>query len=183
MQFGPIIVADKKGRAVVLRNAELTDADALIQFLKETTGETPFLLREAEEVDAITPAQEEQFVQSRIVAERELMLAAVVEGALAGICSLCSVGPFQRYRHRCAVSIALYQKFCGAGIGEIMLRTILNEAKQLGYEQAELDVIADNAAAIALYEKLGFEKCGYFPSNVKYRDGRYADAYWMMKRL
>ena len=56
-------------------------------------------------------------------------------------------------------------------------------AKQAGYEQVELEVISDNVGAIALYKKLGFEKYGSFPNNMKYQDGKYADADWMMKRL
>ena len=64
-----------------------------------------------------------------------------------------------------------------------MLETVLQAARELGYEQAELEVIADNEKAIALYEKLGFVKYGRFPDNMKYADGRYADAYWMMKKL
>lgn len=65
----------------------------------------------------------------------------------------------------------------------MMLETILNAAKEFGYEQAELEVVANNENAIALYEKLGFEKYGCFPNNMKYSDGEYADACWMMKKL
>ena len=56
-------------------------------------------------------------------------------------------------------------------------------AKEAGYEQAELEVISDNQRAIALYRSLGFEKYGTFPDNVRYSDGTYADADWMMKKL
>ena len=59
---------------------------------------------------------------------------------------------------------------------------VLDIAKKAGYEQAELEVIANNKPAIALYEKLGFQKYGTFPDNMKYADGSYADAYWMMKK-
>ena len=64
-----------------------------------------------------------------------------------------------------------------------MLETILDVAKKKGYEQAELEVIADNGKALALYEKLGFKKYGTFPDAMKYKDGSYVDAYWMMKKL
>ena len=56
------------------------------------------------------------------------------------------------------VAIALYQKYCGRGIGKIMLKTILDMARNLGYEQAELEVAAGNERAISLYKNLGFEK-------------------------
>lgn len=69
------------------------------------------------------------------------------------------------------------------GIGKAMLEMVLDIAKKAGYEQAELEVIANNKPAIALYEKLGFLKYGTFPDNMKYADGSYADVYWMMKKL
>ena len=55
--------------------------------------------------------------------------------------------------------------------------------REAGYEQAELEVMAENENAIAMYEKLGFKKYGTFPDNMKYADGSYMDAYWMMKKL
>ncbi len=51
------------------------------------------------------------------------------------------------------------------------------------YEQAELEVIVDNEKAVQLYQKLGFRTYGTFPDNMKYSDGTYADAVWMMKKL
>ena len=182
MRFEEKIYSDKNGNEFILRNAEAGDASDLIRYLKVTAGETPYLVREPEEI-SITEEQEQKFLQSRIDAERELMLVAIVDGKHAGNCSLMSVGGANRYRHRCNVAIALYREYCGRGIGKVMLETILETAKALGYEQAELEVIADNKPAIALYEKLGFIKYGTFPDNMKYKDGNYADTYWMMKKL
>lgn len=182
MRFEPIEMKDKKGRTVVLRNAEVSDAEELIKYLKVTAGETPFLIREPDEVH-MTIEQEETFIQSLIDAERELMLIATIEGEHVGNCSLMSMGAKKRVTHRCGVAIALYQKFCDAGIGKLMMQTILEVAKQIGYEQAELEVVSDNTRAISLYEKLGFEKYGCFPNNMKYSDGTYANIDWMMKRL
>lgn len=64
-----------------------------------------------------------------------------------------------------------------------MLSALLGAAKQVGYEQAELEVVSENRRAMALYEKLGFERCGHLPNNMKYADGSYADAEWMVKKL
>ena len=56
-------------------------------------------------------------------------------------------------------------------------------ARERGFEQIELEVVADNENAIHLYKSMGFENYGTFPNNMKYKDGTYADAYWMMKNL
>lgn len=182
MKFGPIEVTDKLGRTIVLRNAELTDATALIEYLKVTTSETPFLIREPEEV-TLTTEQEEAFIQRCMDDEKGLMLVANMDGEHIGNCSLNGLLPYKRYAHRCDIAIALYQKYCGAGIGKLMMNTVLSIAKEIGYEQAELEVIADNQAAIHLYQKVGFQEYGRFPHNMKYQDGTYADAIWMMKYL
>ena len=50
MKYGPVFVKDKNGREIVLRSAEVTDAESLIRYLKITAGETPFLTREPEEI-------------------------------------------------------------------------------------------------------------------------------------
>ncbi len=43
------------------------------------------------------------------------------------------------------------------GIGERLTRALLDQARAAGARQMVLEVIAENAPAIALYEKLGFE--------------------------
>ena len=93
------------------------------------------------------------------------------------------MGQKSRYSHRCGVSVALYREFWGRGIARQMMAAVLQQAKAIGYEQAELEVVADNTRAIALYESLGFTVCGRLPNNMKYQDGTYADALFMVKPL
>ncbi|MBP5309893.1 MAG: GNAT family N-acetyltransferase [Lachnospiraceae bacterium] len=182
MLFKEISIQDKLGRTVVLRNARPEDSEDLIKYLKKTCGETPYLIREPDEI-TITEEKEKQFIQAKIDDERELLLVAFIDGKHVGNCSLMSIAPYRRYSHRCDIAIALYKEYCGCGIGKAMLQTVLNVAKSVGYEQAELEVMAENKDAIAMYEKLGFKKFGTFPDNMKYADESYMDAYWMMKKL
>ena len=175
-------IKDKQDREIILRSAEEKDAEFLLDFLKITAAETPFLLREPDEI-TLSIEQEQDFIKAKKDSENEILLIAEIQGKHIGNCSLMSVGGFRRYRHRCEVAIALYQEYCGLGIGKAMLEMLLDIAKQVGYEQAELEVLANNKSAIALYEKLGFQKYGTFPNNMKYADGSYGDAYWMMKKL
>lgn len=170
------------GSDLTLRSAVPEDACSLLACLQDTTTETPYLLREPGE-GSFTPEQERQFLQGMADSPRELMLLGFCDGELAGSCSLSAVGPYRRVAHRCEVAIALYRKFCGRGMGTAMMTALLAQAKAAGYEQAELTVMAENRPAVALYERLGFVRCGTLPHNMKYADGHYADAYWMQKSL
>ncbi len=182
MKFEPVEKKDRLNRTILLRSAAASDARDLIRYLKVTTAETPYLIREPEEV-TLTSEQEEEFIRHCEASEKSLMLVATLDGKHIGNCSINPVGSYQRYAHRCEVAIALYQDFCGQGIGRMMLEAALGAAKKMGFEQAELEVISDNKNAITLYEKLGFQKYGTFPDNMKYADGTYVSADWMMKKL
>ena len=87
MKFGPIAVKDRTGREIILRNAEESDAEELIAYLKITTAETPYLIREPEEVK-LTVEQEKNFIRRNIESEKELMLIATIDGKHIGNCSL-----------------------------------------------------------------------------------------------
>ena len=182
MIFEPIEMRDKQGRPILLRNAEISDAEALIRYLRVISGETPYLVREPEEI-TLTREEEEAFVKKKKESERELLLVAMEGERHIGNCSFQSLGTNLRYSHRCQIGIALYREFCGRGIGRLMLEAVLKKAKETGYEQAELEVISGNERAISLYQSLGFREYGRFPNNVKYKNGTYADAVWMMKKL
>lgn len=182
MIYGPREIQEKDGRKVTLRNANVSDAAALLHYLKTTATETRFLMREPEEIK-ITMQQQEAFIKSKEDAEGELMLIAEVDGEHVGNCSISSYGSYQRYSHRCSVAIALYQEYCGLGIGRKMMEIVLGIAKECGYEQAELEVITTNEKALRLYESLGFRIYGTQSHSMKYKDGTYADAYLMMKVL
>ena len=182
MVFQSTEIRDKRGQVVILRNAEESDAEDLIQYLRVVSAETPFLVREPEEI-TLTVEQEREFLRGKKESERELMLIAIANGKHIGNCSVMQLGTNRRYAHRCQIGIALYQEFCSRGIGRKMIEVALERAKEAGYEQAELEVIAGNERAISLYKQLGFEEFGVFPDNIKYKDGSYADAVWMMKKL
>ena len=175
-------VSLKDGRTVLLRSPRPEeDAAALIDFMKVTGAETPYLMYEVGEF-SFTVEKETAFLQKFVDSENDLMLIAEIDGQIAGNCEFKGKTK-QRARHRCTFGIALYQKYWGFGIGTALLTALLDEAKRHGYEQAELDVIAGNKRAVSLYKNLGFEICGTRPHDLKYADGTYADAHLMVKKL
>ena len=128
----------RQNGTLTLRSARKEDAADMITYLKQTAAETPYLLREPEEV-TITLEQEEAFLERNEKEPGSLMLIAFVDGHHAGNCSVKPLGDRLRYRHRCGISIALYLKYCGMGIGETILREALAAAKEMGYEFKSLD--------------------------------------------
>ena len=77
------IIKDKKGRDIFLRSAEEKDAEALIDYMKITAAETPFLLREPDEI-SLTIEQEQAFIKAKKDSENELLLIAEIGGRHIG---------------------------------------------------------------------------------------------------
>ena len=175
------IILTVRDRELVLRNPREEDAQMLLDYLKTTCGETRYLVKEPEEIN-MTIEEEEAFIRRQNDSENSVMLLGFLNGRYVGNCSLMGNGPL-RYRHRVSMGIALYQEFTGLGIGRAMIGALLKIAGEKGFEHVELEVVKGNERAIRLYRDMGFEICGTFPNNMKYKDGSYADAYWMVKRL
>ncbi len=56
--------------------------------------------------------------------------------------------------------VAVHPKWAGKGYGFLMMKAIIDYAKDLGFLRIELSVAVQNLKAISLYEKVGFEKEG-----------------------
>lgn len=108
MILKPVQRKDKRNRIVTLRSADISDGEALLRYLKITSGETPFLIREPDEIK-LTIEQEEAFIRSKMEAPGELLMIGEIDGRQVGNCSVMSMGNFKRYAHRCEIAIALYQ--------------------------------------------------------------------------
>ena len=87
-----------------------------------------------------------------------------------------------RMNHRGNMGMGLIPDFRGQGIGTKLLTEALKHAKKIGLEKVELQVNIANAAAIALYKKLGFEQEGIIKKFRKL-DGIYFDCMIMGKFL
>ena len=182
MKFEARTIVLKDGRSCVLRTTHPDDAEQMIEYMKRTASETPYLLRYPDEV-SFTLEQERELLTNLLDSPDQVMMAAIVDGQIAGNCSLSGMGMKRKIRHRCSMAIALYQEYWNLGIGSSMIAYLTEIAIRLGYEQIDLEVVADNTRAQALYRKCGFTETGRRARALKLDDGTYHDEILMVKIL
>lgn len=156
-------------------------AQQMLTYLKDTCGETHFLLRTPEEC-TMTLDAERVFLQSVLDSETEVMILCMVNGRIAGNCQI-SRKIRKKNCHRGSIGIALYREFWGLGIGTAMFREMIAVAESWGVTQLELEVIEGNSRAIALYEKMGFSIVAATPNAIRLSDGTMLKEFLMVKTL
>ena len=81
-----------------------------------------------------------------------------------------------RCGHICNASYAVSSEMRGRHIGEALVRDCMKSARELGFRVLQFNaVVAENAAARRLYERLGFMQLGTIPGGFRMNDGKYAD--------
>ena len=174
MKFGEKKVELKDGTECVLRSPDEHDAEKMIEYLKMTSEETHFMVRYAEEID-ITIDKEIEIINENLNSSQNMMIGAFINNELAGNASISCVRNHIKLKHRAVFGIAIKEKYWNNGIGNVLIKEIIVQAKQIGYEQIELGVFSDNEKAIALYKKHGFEVWGNTKNAFKLKDGTYRD--------
>jgi L-phenylalanine/L-methionine N-acetyltransferase len=71
--------------------------------------------------------------------------------------------------------LAIDPNFAGMGLGKMIFKAILEEAKLKNLSRIELSVGVSNDKAISLYTKVGFEKEGRLRNYAKFADGSMMD--------
>lgn len=81
-----------------------------------------------------------------------------------------------RCGHICNASYAVSSQSRGLHIGEKLVRDCLVQAKQSGFTILQFNaVVATNAPARQLYERLGFVQLGTIPGGFRMKDGHHED--------
>lgn len=81
-----------------------------------------------------------------------------------------------RCGHICNASYAVASGKRGAHIGEKLVKDCIVQAGRLGFQILQFNaVVATNAHARHLYERLGFRQLGTIPGGFRLKDGTYED--------
>ena len=108
---------------------------------------------------------------------------ATIASDLSTAAGIDAVGGRYKLRHRAEFGVSVAREYWGLGIGRALLNACIDCARQAGYTQLELDVVADNARAMALYTQAGFTEYGRNPRGFRSRTAGYQELVYMRLEL
>ena len=147
----------KDGTKCLLRGAGERDAAEILRCFHLTHAETDYLLTYPEE-NLFTEADEAKFLKASEESANAIEIGAFVNGKVVGSAGIEPLGDKEKLRHRADFGIAVEKAYWGKGIGRALTLACIECAKQAGFSQLELEVVAENAAAVRLYEAAGFRE-------------------------
>lgn len=181
MRFSKKILL-KNGKEALLRNGDSADGLPVFETFNATHAETDYLLSYPDE-NSFDPEQEAKFLEEKTNSPDEIEIIAVVDGKVVGTAGIEAVGRKHKLRHRAELGIGILKEYWGLGLGKALTKACIQCAKEAGYTQVELNVVAENEAAISLYQSLGFTEFGRNPRGFNSRISGYQELVYMKMEL
>ena len=167
MKYNKVITL-KDGRSCILRNGMALDGQALLNIYLLTHAQTDYLLSYPDE-STMTVEQEAQFLKEKTESLNGIEILAEVDGAVVGSAGIGCVGMKEKLKHRAEFGISVDKAYWGLGIGRALTDACIECARAAGYAQLELEAVAENKNALALYESVGFVEYGRNPKGFRSR--------------
>ena len=150
----------------------------LRQYQKKDAAEAAEIWNQVVEDGAAFPQTEllDEIAGDRFFSEQSF--TGIAEDETGRIVGLYILHPNNvgRCGHICNASYAVRRGMRGQHIGEQLVRHCMETARTLGFRILQFNaVVADNAPALHLYEKLGFTRLGTIPGGFYLDDGTYED--------
>jgi putative acetyltransferase len=164
-------------KKVSIRRARPDDAAAIARLMDE-----PVVYANLMQMPyASEEAQRTRIADSLVAGKSDLLLVAERDGKVVGSAGMHAAGPALRRRHVVMIGLSVVADAQRQGVGTALMKALCDYADRwMGVLRIELTVYVDNAAAIALYRKFGFETEGRH-RGYALRDGRYVDAFAMAR--
>lgn len=172
----------KNGKEVQLRNAVASDGGAVLENFNLTHAETDYLLTYPDE-NRFDAEQESRFLERKAESQKEIELIALVDNRVVGTAGVDAIGTKFKIAHRAEFGISVLKEYWGLGIGRALMEACIQCARDAGYVQLELNVVSDNARAVAMYQKAGFIECGRNPKGFRSRTAGFQEVVSMRMEL
>ena len=167
MEFHQTVIL-KDGRPCLLRNGTEQDGQALLDIYLLTHEQTDYLLSYADE-STKTVEEEARFLADMTASADGIELLAELDGIVVGSAGIGSLGRHEKTRHRAEFGVSVDRAYWGLGIGRALTEACIACAKAAGYAQLELEAVAENEKALALYKSVGFREYGRNPKGFRSR--------------
>jgi RimJ/RimL family protein N-acetyltransferase len=179
--IGPDILEKYRQEAQpFIRQITVADASAFLELLRRLDGETAYMLLEADERSTTLEEQTQRLSDLR-THDRAALFVVEHDSQLIGFLS-AEGGQYRRNRHSAYVVMGIVQQYTQQGIGTRLFDAVEAWAKRKQITRMELTVMSHNAAAIALYKKVGFLVEGTKRHSLQI-EGQYVNELYMGKLL
>ena len=158
-------------QTIIIREATPEDATACMKHSRKVGAETDNLSFGADGFP-ISLKGEKEYIEMMHEDPHSVLYVAIKDGEVVGTVSLNGLP--RRMSHRAELGITVLMSEWGKGLGNRLMETVIDYAKNSGIEIIELAVRSDNERAIRLYEKHDFKEIGEYKSYFKI-DEKYAD--------
>lgn len=167
----------KDGQIATLSWIEKEDLPELMDAFNSVVREGKYLLVNQEVTNLDFEYQ--WFYGNREAGVQELI--ARVNGKIVGAANL---SPLTGKRaHVAEFGIFIIKECRNRGLGTILLKELIQVAKDGGFEVFQLSAFSTNKRALRLYKKCGFQERGTLSYEFKFKDGTYADEVMMQLLL
>ena len=165
---------------IVIREAEIDDAQEMISYLNIVGGESDHLMHGPDGFKVPVEAVKRR-IQASHDADNSIILIALAGEKIIARAELYGY-PEARLYHNAKFSISVRKDYWNRKIGTMLMTKIIERARSMNLRNIDLEVVADNQAAIALYRKMGFSDVGIY-KNYWFANNVYRDAIVMQKCL
>ncbi|MBI4359271.1 MAG: GNAT family N-acetyltransferase [Candidatus Nealsonbacteria bacterium] len=172
----------KKGREIVVRYPLGSDVSALRNYINILSREKTFIRFQGEQVSL---ADEKKYLASylkKIKKNEAVKLMVFHQNRLVAVADINLEDKISG--HVGVFGITVAKDFRREGVGKLLMKLVLKEAKQIKkLKIITLGVFANNSIALRMYQKrFGLKEYGRLPQGIKHR-GKFIDHIFLYKRV
>ena len=163
-----------KNYNIIIRNVFVEDAKSMIEYVNIISSESDNLTYGSGEFN-FTVEQEQKYIESMNNNALNLFILATINDEIVSIAQIQSNKKI-RLSHLGQIALSVKQKHWRKGIGNQMMKTLIQWAKNNNFKKLNLEVTTTNEGAISLYKKHDFIIEGTNKRSMMIK-GNYIDTY------